>query len=214
MFFHEEVERVFLQGGQDPRGMSEADRALASRDQALQQVVDRQVAGGTGQHLFPPANGLADQLDHGRRLARTRRPVDDRHVLGGERETDRLLLRFIEGDIQGEAGFFRAKGGKSVTEQDITELGQAVATSGPCAFQRGTLTLTRYLVAGEHDPVGGRLFPALGQFGAGHAQRALVALADDATGAVVAEIVFCGDEDGRARDPAAASMAESPCDGV
>ena len=62
-------------------------------DQAFEQIVDRGVAGRTGQHFVAARDGLADERHDRSGLARARWTVNDRDVLGGQGELDRGALR-------------------------------------------------------------------------------------------------------------------------
>ena len=118
--------------------MAQAHRLLAGRQQPLQQVVHRQVARGTGQHLLAAAHRLADHLDDRGRLARARRPVQDRQVVGRQGEAHRLVLRGVEAGIERQcSGNSGSKAGARSPSSTSRSFGEPVAVGGPPPLQGG-----------------------------------------------------------------------------
>ena len=76
--------------------MADAQRFVVAGREELDDVVDGGVRGGRREHRVAPVDGLPDRLDRGRRLAGTRRPVDQVDVVGREGPPDGLPLGIIE----------------------------------------------------------------------------------------------------------------------
>jgi hypothetical protein len=68
----EQVERPGAQLGQDAGRVPEPHRALAGREQLLQEVIDRVVARGARQHRVAAPDGRANELDDGGGFSRYR----------------------------------------------------------------------------------------------------------------------------------------------
>ena len=92
MGIDEQIERVLLQLRQDARRVSDADGPLAAADEALQQVIDGQIAGSTGKDPFAAADAGQDAVLFRPSIGGN----DERDVLA-----DRLGLRPAEGALGG-----------------------------------------------------------------------------------------------------------------
>ena len=90
--------------------MSQSDGFLAGCHQPLQQIVHGGVTGSACQDAFASGDCLANQLHDCRRFSRSRRPVNDRQITGGQAELHRRLLRTVQVRARLEMGI-RPKGG-------------------------------------------------------------------------------------------------------
>ena len=148
MVFDQHVERVSPQLRQNSRRMTQAHNALVLRHQAFQEIIHRQIAGGAGQHFLSTADGLANQLHNGGCFAGPRRTVDDPHILGCQGEANRFNLRRIERWIE-RRRFHRSKERRRrFAEQDLPQLGEAVAACGASAIQSGLKAKTGDFIGG------------------------------------------------------------------
>ena len=206
MLLHEQIERVLAQLRQHAGRMAQPDRPLAEFQQLLEDVIDRQVARGAGQHLPPAADRLANHLDDGRRLAGAGRAVDQAHVAGGKGELHGIDLRLVERAVQGADGRIDAEFRLPHAQQHVAEDGAAVAAEHAGLFQRGPLPLRGHLVEGRVEPPDIVVAQLVGQAVEGDGDRGLAPLANDAAIGKLGA-VFVRRKDHRAADVRAASRA-------
>ena len=197
MVLGEQVERVFAQPRQDAGRMAEPHRLFAVGDQPLQQVIDRQVARRTSEHLVAAADCLADQLDDGRRLAGAGWAVDDGHIVRRQGKLHGLALRLVQRGV--ERGEFRRgrERGRRLSEQDGPQFGETVAFGSAGAFQCRALTQSGGLVVGEIDAVDRRVAVVVRRFIEGDPQIRVGALGDDAAPAGAGLAAVRRQHDGR-----------------
>lgn len=178
--------------------MAEANGLFAGADQALEEIIDGEVAGGAGEDLFATAGGLADELDDGGGFASAGRAVNDGHVASGEGELDGRNLRGIEGRVEGRDGLRLIEAERPQIEEAIAELGEAAAICCGGAAEGGLLALANNFVTGKGEAVGGAGLFGGGRIGEDDIERTGIPAADDAAPARLVGEVFFGEEDGRA----------------
>ena len=88
---YEQIERIRA-GPAKPELDGQDARLVRLRRAGVPEGCPRPDCWRTGEHLLPAADRLADQFNEHRRLAGPGRAVQDRQVLGGQRETNRVLL--------------------------------------------------------------------------------------------------------------------------
>ena len=101
VFLRENVDGTFAEFGHDPRRVPETHRFFTQPQQLFEKVIHGVIAGGTGEYLLPARDSLTNQFRHGRGLARARRPMNDRDILGCQGEVNGFVLGFVE---MGERG--------------------------------------------------------------------------------------------------------------
>lgn len=117
-----------------PHGVPYAEHAQPPVRKLLGYPVDGGVALGADQHLRLAAEGLVDGLDEGGGLARARGAVHDGHVPCAQDAVDGCLLCRVQ---PGQAhGVQLAEAGRDGAQEDVAQLGQAVAAGPGHVFQR------------------------------------------------------------------------------
>ena len=174
----EQVQRVIAQLGQHAGRVAQPHCPLAAAQQPLEDIIDRQIARGAGQHPASAAHRLTNHLDDGRRLAGAGRPVNQAHVARGKSELDRLALHGIQRMVQRPDFRIEAKLRLPHAHQHVAQDGKAVAAGGPRLVQRRALPLQCHVVKGNVQPPAAWIVGLLGQAFQGHANRPLAALAD------------------------------------
>src|SRR5213080_1055115 len=103
---------------QDAGWMAQSHCPLPRREQTLQQVVNSQVARSTDEDALAAADGLADYLDDGGRLAGPRWAVEDCYIAGRQGKADCLPLRGVQPGIERNERPFVAEARRGLAEED------------------------------------------------------------------------------------------------
>ena len=158
---------------------------FAVGQQAFEQVVHRQVARRTRQHLVAAAHRLANQLDDRGRLAGAGRAVDDGQVAGRQGQPHRLALRVVQRRIEGRLLGSFVKRRCHVPQEDGPQFGETIAFGLPGLLQGGALPQPRRLVTGQIQPIKRLLAVVLDGIVEGHGDGGLRPLANHAAPAGV-----------------------------
>ena len=180
MIFNHEIQRVFTQGRQDPSGMAEPHSLLAARQQTFEHVVHAQIARGAGQHFLSLPHGLANQFDQSRRLAGTRWAMQNGHVHGGQGESNRVLLRDVQGIIEKREWTFRPERGPGFAEQHAPQFRQTIPRGRACPLQSQRLSLSGCFIHRQVETITRRSLFLTGRLIQSHLQLQAIAFADDA----------------------------------
>ena len=181
MSLDEQIERMLAKFRQHAGRMPQPHDPLAETQQPLEDVVDRQVARGAGQHLTAAADRLADDFHDGRGLAGAGRAVDQADVAGREGELHGIELHLVERAVQRPDRPLDAELRLSPAQQHVAKDRRAVAAEHAGLLQGGPLPLRGHFVESNVKPPGVVLAEFVGQAVEGDGNRHFAALADHAS---------------------------------